>query len=276
MKDTPGWYGRIFKDNQAIQDAKETNVAIANRNLSKLFLARWIIFYAFLEAAKKLNNGELPQSIKHDWLLFQIAPSHIDTSPTPLSLWGLLDPFVWAMSALVGAGPTLLRTLTTEYILLVQGIIGLTTPYIVIDEAQYAGEEYMGAFSSGNGEERPVLRPIVQYLRQEFEGIPVIVSGTGFSLPLSSNVAKANKIDWEVLHSTGDFFDETVQLSYVRRYLPPLLQSASGRHLEARIRMWLRGRCVAMRVLKSQLNHSIQAPVYSPLSGRSIERPLEG
>ena len=71
----------------------------------------------------------------------------------------------------------------------------------------------MRAFSSGNGEERLVLHLVVQYLSQELQSTPVIVSGTGFSLPLfknifSSNVTKADKIDWD---STGNFFDGTVQ-----------------------------------------------------------------
>ena len=83
MKNTPGWYRHVFKDNQAIQDAIETNEVIAKRDLSKLFLARWIIFYAFLEAAKKLNKGKLPQSIKHDWLLFQIKLPPLTSTPAP-------------------------------------------------------------------------------------------------------------------------------------------------------------------------------------------------
>ena len=282
MKYATGWHYRIVKNKRADQVAKATNEAIAKCTLSKLLLARWIIFYAFLEAAKKRNKGTLPPDIKHNWLLFQIGPSHIDTSPASLNPWAAHDPFVLAMSELAGASPTSLQALTTTYMSNVESIIGPTNPYYVVDEAQSAGEEYMGAFLSDSGEERPVLRPIIRYLDKELRSVRAIVSGTGFSLPLFENVfasivAKGNTIDWEVLHSTGDFFDQAVQLSYVRRYLPPpFLQSASGSHLATRIRMWLRGRCVAMRVLESQLNHSLQAPVYSPLPGRSIDGLLEG
>ena len=134
---------------------------------------------------------------------------------------------------------------------------------MVIDEAQAAGEEYMGAFSSSDGQtKRPVLRPLAKYFRTYHQTIPLIVSGTGFSLSvfrdvMGSNVGKAT-IPPLVVHSTGDFFDQDDQLSYVCRYLPPtFLASDSGKHLETRIRRWLRGRCVATKVLESHLNRPL-------------------
>src|SRR5258706_13265676 len=94
--------------------------------------------------------------------------------------------------------------------------------FCVVDEAQVA--VYMGAFSSSDGKTpRPVLRPLVGYFKM-LQSIRLIVSGTGFSLSLftdvmGSNVSKATTLPF-VDHFTGNFFEEEAQLSYVARYLP--------------------------------------------------------
>jgi hypothetical protein len=124
----------------------------------------------------------------------------------------------------------------------------------VLDEAQVAGNQYMGAFADADGEIRqPVLRPIIRYLTSPSnDGIKVIVSGTGFSLNLfkttrTSGVAKGSS-QWRVVHNTGDFSDRDVQSKYVFRYLPrSFLISTSGAHLQTRIYDWLRGRYVVNR-----------------------------
>lgn len=142
----------------------------------------------------------------------------------------------------------------------------------------------MGAFLGGEGDvPNPVLHPLVRFLDDEKLGnICAIVSGTGFSLSLfqklfASCVGKGNKDIWEVVHAISDFSNQEHLLLYVHRYLPStFLQMKSGGHLNDHIVRWLQGRCVATRVLESQLNHSLQAPVYSPLSGRSIDGKLEG
>lgn len=86
-----------------IKGANAMNKRIANRNFCKLFLARWIVLYAFLEAAKKQNKGDLPKTIRRHWLFFQIGPSHIgpahihaSTDPNP---WNTVDPFTHYMEA---------------------------------------------------------------------------------------------------------------------------------------------------------------------------------
>ena len=123
----------------------------------------------------------------------------------------------------------------------------------------------MGAFSSSDGKTpRPVLRPLVKYFKM-LSGISLIVSGTGFSHTLftefmGSNVSQVSKATTPpfVDHFTGNFFEEEAQISYVSRYLPhTYLDSESGKHLKTRIRRWLRGRCVATKVLESQLNRTL-------------------
>ena len=263
MKRTPGWRYNIFENNKEIKGAKDMNETIAAHTLDKLFLARWIIFYAFLEAAierakKPDGKREPPLNIRRDWLLFQIDPARIDTDPnTNASPWGSINPFEYVMLHLVGADPATLADLILHYSCCVRRIIEFAPIYFVIDEAQAAGEECMGAFSGREGQERPVLRPLVQYLSSKLGRDRAILAGTGFSLPLfqevpTSSVAKIPWVTWKVEHFTGDFSNQHIQLSYVLRYLPPtFLASRSGDHLKTRVWKWLRGRYVATKVLAS-------------------------
>jgi len=226
--------------------ANVLNESITTRILSKVFLARWIVLKTFIHVVMEYNQGTLPSNIRHDWLLFQLRPTDRRTAIM------INDPFTHIFLRLSGASQQTLSTLTDQYSHEVAGLTKFESFFFVVDEAQVAGEAYMGAFSSSDGEtERPVLRPLARYFR-DYQQIKLIVSGTGFSLPLfrdvmGSNVSKAT-IPPLVDYFTGGFFDRNDQLSYVARYLPRIyLDSASGKHLETRIRRWLRGRCVATK-----------------------------
>ena len=247
MQYSPGWVNDIFEmENPAKDKCARVNETIAMCTLSKVLLARWIVLQTFIDVVKDDNQGKFPSSIRYDWLLFQLQ----STMPH--------DPFTFIFSQLSGASPETLSTLVIRYSFQVLSIIEAKPFFCVIDEAQVAGKVYMGAFSSGDGKTpHPVLRPLVGNFKS-FPSMRLIVSGTGFSLPLftevmGSNVSKATTPPF-VDHFTGNFFEEEAQLSYVARYLPQTyLDSESGKHLKTRIRRWLRGRCVATKVLESQL-----------------------
>ena len=275
MEDADGWVYDVSATKNP-KAASDQNERIAKRVLAKLFLARWVVFHEFLHLVVKDNQGTLPSNIRHHWLLFQLHSTNTKPDVTP-------DVFGNVMLQLSGATLITLKFLTDEYSRKVGTITGSSSMFYIIDEAQAAGEACMGAFLSDDGKtERPVLRPIVRYLNAMPTNIKVIVSGTGFSLQLfqkvtNSAVAKGTYHPWESVHSTGNFFDRDAQLSYVARYLPPTyLNSTSGKHLQTRIQKWLRGRCVATNVLASQLNRSLQAQVYSPVYGRSVNCSLDG
>jgi len=260
-KYSPGWVNNIFEIKGAakFKSARAHNEMIATRTLSKVFLACWIVLKTFIDVVKQDNQGTLPSSILHDWLLFQLHPADIpDTEERPT----LFDPFTRIVVKLSGASQATLTDLVAHYSDQVLAIIKVKSFFCVIDEAQVAGEEYKGAFSSSDGKtERPVLRPLVGYFKKH-QVTRLIVSGTGFSLSLftevmNSNISKATKPPF-VDHFTGNFFEQEAQLSYVARYLPhTYLDSESGKHLKTRIRRWLRGRCVATKVLESQLNRPL-------------------
>ena len=255
MRGDPRWVDNILKMEDPAK-ASVDNETIATRTLSKVFLARWLVLKTFIDVVRDDNQGELPSSIRYDWLLFQLHPGNIK-GPTMVQ-----DPFTHIFWQLSGASQETLDTLIGNYSSQVLQIITSEAFFYVIDEAQVAGEKYMGAFSSSDGKtQRPVLRPLVKFLKMH-ESIRVIVSGTGFSLSLfkevmSSTVSKGTTPPF-VDHFTGNFFEEEAQLSYVARYLPhTYLDSESGKHLKTRIRRWLRGRCVATKVLESQLNRPL-------------------
>jgi hypothetical protein len=253
MEQSAGWVRNIFKekDPEKVLEANDRNEKIALRNVSKVFLTRWIVFDTFIQVARELNGGVLPADIQRDWLLFQILPITLDGN-------GL---FPNAVQCLAGISPKMLTALSAEFSVKVLGSdfnYKDDSFYYVIDEAQAAGKKYMGAFSDGDGKiKRPVLRPIIQKTMDsvQISGdiVKVIISGTGFSLELFKTIITSNtgkdSLMWDVVHTTGDFFDKETQLTYISRYLPPsFLLSESGTYLQTRIYNWLRGRYVVIKV----------------------------
>jgi hypothetical protein len=242
---SPGWKTNILEsgDQMAVKGANDDNERITFNRLSKLLLARWIVFDTFIKVARSLNNGVLPDDIKHRWLLFQIRVNE-------------MDPFLALIdSCLVGVSTDQLRELNTS--LSPTTILSSESEFnplsdlfhYVLDEAQVAGHQSMGAFvDAGGTTPRPILRPIIRHLTSTPNPfVKVIVSGTGFSLSLfktvfTSGVGKSAK---RTQYATGDFANQDAQLQYVTRYLPPgFLQSPSGISLIDRLHNWLRGRYV--------------------------------
>ena len=247
---TPGWMCDIFENPELVGAANGRNQAIASYRVSKVLLARWVIFNTFIEVVKDFHGGHLDHAgtvndTRHAWLLFQILP--LGTYRDPFSQftrqclehvdYGVLESLRESWDPVRVLGPAFNpSTDVFSY---------------VLDKAQVAGSRYLGAFSDANGAvERPVLPPIIRHLTYPPDHlIKVIVSGTEFSFDLfktvlASGVSKVES-EWRVVHETGDFSDQGVQWGYISRYLPPkFLLSPSGRHLQTRIHKWLRGRYV--------------------------------
>jgi len=255
MSQSFGWTADVFNLNSTNilnANAGNRNQNIAINKISKAILARWVVFKTFMEVAEELEVDPLQDNIKLDWLLFQVLPSvRINYK----------DPFLALISpALDSVQSDVLQSLRDEFS--PKSVLGssfdATTDsfFYVIDEAQVAGGQHMGAFSDQAGaEKRPVLRPIIQQMVAEEQiGVRVIISGTGFSLELfktlmASGVGKLAAIEFDVVHTTGDFSEPGTQSLYVSHYLPPpFLASDSGTRLMTRVYDWLRGRYVATKV----------------------------
>jgi hypothetical protein len=244
MQSSPGWAHNIFGDRsvEETQEADKVNYQIALNRVLKVMLARWIIFRTFVEVARTENDGNLPDKTKYDWLLFQILPLvRVDGT----------DSFVALInSCLLNAPTNVLQNMLDK--LTPTSVLGETFRFpffYVLDEAQVAGDLFMGAFCDRVAKTpRPALRAIVGAWasRRELD-VRFIVSGTGFSLSLfktvlTSGVGKDSS-GWKVVHKTGDFTSRRTQESYISQYLPvSFLSSPSGTALLTRMHEWLRGR----------------------------------
>ena len=248
MSRSTGWTPDIFRgcDSEGAQSADSVNRAIAFRQISKVLLARWIVFKTFIDVADQLRReGVSHDNIQQDWLLFQILP---------LVSINDMNPFLALISlALSCVHSEVLEALRAS--LNPSNVLGPSFKdsfFYVIDEAQVAGRQYMGAFADQECiNKRPVLRPIIQCMMGPAHAsfIKVIISGTGFSLGLfeelmAPGVGKDSQAsEFDVVHGTGDFSEPDTQLNYISSYLPPpFLASESGTHLVARVYGWLRGR----------------------------------
>jgi hypothetical protein len=247
MSKSYGWNDYIFEnpDPVQVQIAHTRNETIVANRVSKVLLARWVVFDAFVQVAKDLNGGVVDSRVRRDWLFFQILP---------LVRLDNMDPFsALIRTCLTAVDSEVLDSLRAS--LNPQRVLGsafnsTTSFFYVLDEAQVAGKQYMGAFADQVGNaQRPVLSPIIRHLATSDRLVNLIVSGTGFSLKLfqtvlASGISKGPAA-WQVAHVTGDFSKKDVQLAYVSCYLPPsFLLSTSGTHLKTRMYEWLRGRYV--------------------------------
>ena len=219
MRSSGGWANKDPAPANALQGNTQ-NEEIAFHKLSEVLLVRWISFDTFIRVAREITGGPLPDNIRRDWLIFQALPIPPD---------GGLDNLIAAIDCLMGIHPEMLESLGRKYSTTVFNSLGLQTDtfYYVLDEAQFAGNQYMGAFVDADGKiQRPVLRPIILRMMdsaKELSGnVKMVVSGTGFSLSLFKAIMASGvgKDSWDIVHATGDFSDPDTQSSYVSRYLP--------------------------------------------------------
>jgi hypothetical protein len=250
MSRSHGWTNDIFKnpDPDLVLVGNTENESIVINRLSKVLLARWVVFAAFIQVAREVNGGVVDDRIRRNWLFFQILPLvRVDN----------IDPFsALIRNCLTAVTSDVLDVLYASYG--PQQVLGsdfnsTASFFYVLDEAQVAGEQFMGAFADSTGtSRRPVLRPIIQYLTTSEPPVNLVVSGTGFSLQLfqtvlTSGIGKGSP-QWQVVHATGDFSQKDTQLAYISRFLPPsFLLSTSGMHIKARMYEWLRGRYVVVK-----------------------------
>ena len=243
MSISSGWIDNLFPHGHQPTPAA-SNERIAENWISKALLARWAVFDTFIKVTKSIKGEVLDDNDRRDWLIFQTLPmvQHRDMDTFSALIYQCLH----------GVSTEVLRILQNSYspsVVLGSAFNPTDSFLYVLDEAQVAGQQYMGAFADEGGTiPRPVLRPIIKCFSTPTFA-KVIVSGTGFPLglckySLPSGVGKDNE-DWDVVRPTGDFYLRETQLDYISRHLPPsFLCSSSGIHLKTRMYDWLRGRYV--------------------------------
>jgi hypothetical protein len=252
LESTPGWIQNIFEDSSpgSVSYNNQSNTRIAFDRITMVLLARWAIFGTFVQVAKNLNDGCLPESIKYDWLLFQV----LDFGSFKINDKIHTNPFLTLIQmCLTGVGSNTLRWLMEDCHpgnILGEDFDSTHEKFLyVLDEAQVARNQYGSSFSDADGQiKQPILGPIIQcltYMQAPFT--QVVVSGTSsspdlFKRVLTSSVGKLGT-GVKVEHRTGDFTNRSVQQAYISRYIPPsFLLSRSGAALLILIYEWLRGR----------------------------------
>jgi hypothetical protein len=186
MSTTEGWVENIFQnpDNNAIKNVNAKNEKISVNHIYRVWVAQWMVFQIFIQVAKDTNGGNLHDTIKHDWILFQILP---------LIVVNAKHPFVAFMNACLSRASTnMLQSLldSTGPSVVLGSAFNQNSFFYVIDEAQIAGKRYMGAFTDVNGEiPQPFLRLLIHACTLTGTlTLQIIVSGTGFSLDLFQTV----------------------------------------------------------------------------------------
>ncbi|KAG8815651.1 hypothetical protein FRC18_001409 [Serendipita sp. 400] len=247
MKSAKDWVSNIFANGSPedwVRNSSENNNIIASRAILKVLVSRWIVFQAFIQAVKRLNDGELPEKTKLDWIIFQTLPLDVG------SFTQSMDPFMLCTNnCLLGVDIDTLDGQLSKFT--PKSILGpkFDRQFLyVLDEAQVATRIYLGAFADTDHKiPRPVLRPIIRTMLSMTQNLPIkiFVSGTGFSYEdidsiLSSAVGKKT---WKQVNDIDDFLDPDRQLAYMAHYLPPpFLGSDHGNILMSRVYDWLQGR----------------------------------
>jgi hypothetical protein len=243
MRHYPDWTSNVLKSADP-EVAIDGNEKIASNLLYRVLVARWLVFQTFVAVAMEQYDDNVPDDLKHAWLLFQILPSVVIDDDHVLS--------AFATRALRGATTSLLTRLLEDLgpVKVLGSVFNADRDrfYYVLDEAQDAGTQHMGGFVDSTGKtSRPVLCPIIRTWPRKWN-IGFIVSGTGFSLQLfthASGSGVAKESEWIRVHDVGNFIEQSAQERYISRYLPAaFLTSPSGVLLRNRMHDCLRGRSV--------------------------------
>ena len=248
MSSCTNWISNVL-ESPTPKVAIDSNETIASNLLTRVLVARWLVFQTFIAVAREQHDGSVPDDLKYAWLLFQILPSlrigdeHVLEAFTTRALQGATTQLLTDL--LANLGPT--------------NVLGSAFDadrdrfYYVLDEAQAAGTGHMGSFVDTTCKTaRPVLRPIIRTwdLKLVQWRISFIVSGTGFPLELFTDVLGSGVFKqsaWQVVHEVGNFIEQPIQERYISRYLPAaFLESPSGALLLNRMHDWLRGRSVTI------------------------------
>ncbi|KAG8768995.1 hypothetical protein FRC15_004829, partial [Serendipita sp. 397] len=247
MRGAKTWVSNLFANGfpeDWVRNSSENNNSIASKAILKVLVSRWIVFQAFIQAVKRLNDGELPEKTKLDWIIFQTLPLDVG------SFTQSMDPFMLCTNdCLFGVDTDILEDQLSKFT--PKSILGpkFDRQFLyVLDEAQVATRIYLGAFAdTDNKISRPVLRPIIQTMLSTTQNLPIkiFVSGTGFSYEdIDSILASAvSKKTWKQVNHIHDFLDPDRHLDYMAHYLPPsFLESHHGNILMSRVYDWLQGR----------------------------------
>ncbi|KAJ3852536.1 hypothetical protein EV368DRAFT_64853 [Lentinula lateritia] len=236
------------------------NRSIARQHFFEVFLARLVIFTAYLETVFGPDAAACSESdnYKKMWLILQLKP-HLGGVPD------IFDDFSKTLYEIHAPQKDLAHVAQRCALRIVQLLRDNLA--IVMDESQIAAVTHDLAFKSGpddltpiehstgsTGVFRPVLREIVRGWLDALQNLirnyqfqtTLVITGTGLEKntvrdAIASSVLKQGNFYSTYITHTLD--DRDAHRRYVERYFPPkLVKSLEFEHLFDRIRHWLRGR----------------------------------
>ncbi|KAJ7487281.1 hypothetical protein B0H11DRAFT_2015049 [Mycena galericulata] len=224
-------------------EAHEANMTIARNRFQEVLYARLVILEMFCGIAKKLNSGNLLDEHKKFWLILQLKPSCL----------GNQDIFAELSKRIQGIKPNLLTDLNEVIATRIQELInpGEKAPpmFCIIDEAQSAATECIGAFRSLGQEKQHQPRAILRELVAAWVGILglwLILAGTGMSRSvveetMASAVLKGDNVRTSI--DVGGFDDAPSQIGYMKGLMPDgFKDTEEAERLFELAHYWLRGR----------------------------------
>ena len=148
MSRSRNWTPNVFQHSSTMSTALQCNECIAENRISNALLACWVIFNTFIQEARSIKEGGvLNNDVRHDWLLFQALP---------FIRYKGMDLFSALIHACLSCvSDTVLQSLRLKYNpwdVLGSAFDLTVSPFIyVLDKAQVAREQYMGAFTDTDG-----------------------------------------------------------------------------------------------------------------------------
>ncbi|KAL1729167.1 hypothetical protein EV714DRAFT_285153 [Schizophyllum commune] len=192
------------------------------RIVTQILLSRLTLFELYLRHAP-LDNP----NVRMRWLEFQLFPA-------AKLCYDMFDNCFRAISE-HDASIEYLEGRIRDAIFGIRSLLGFDEPiYCVVDDAQRAYMQSLAEFGPTSA-----LRQMIS-VWESFDTMTFVLAGQPFDFSQFQNSGLASYRLWT---DTGFFDGDEVQRRYVRRYLPPDLQSTqSTERLLNRICLWLRGR----------------------------------
>lgn len=232
----------------AIQHMRE----VAERRLTQLLLARFLLLNLLVDTARQLPGGLQEKEHRRLWVLLQAYPrifggnfqSDIFADLTRLlretTTLDLKVRIQAQHQKLLGLMQEVLNPVTQQY---------QTPPFFcVLDEVQITVTERLGELrSSDKSTKRPILREIWLLWTTVLDSryMCLVLSGTGIELQaledtLGSALYKGYPYRFET--EVGAFEDPGTQAEYIKRYVPACWSDPHWEEFLTRAWAWLRGR----------------------------------
>ena len=244
------------QDDHLVQYAIDHIREVAERDFTRLLLARFLLLSLLVEEAQRLPKGLHQEHHRRLWVFLQVQPTIFGQDPKQdifrdltkeLHGASIDDMRAWIQDERQKLGNLILEPVHNPN----TSRNEIPSFFCVLDEAQVTvsqdSKHSHGFISSDNQTSRPVLREIWRSWTKVLEPryMRVVVSGTGISqgalhVTLASSAFKMK--DYGTVHDIGAFDDHETQAKYIKKYLPACFNEPRWVEFLNRSWAWAHGR----------------------------------